>query len=164
MGRWLDAIASLLGLIDMVRYEGHGAMLLQATAEKCQAETRPYTMQVQEDIIAWQPVVDQVIADSKAGRPVEEIAHAVHQTLAHLVIQLAAAHHINHIAVSGGVWQNALLVDLLCDAANAANKTIYFHQQVSPNDECIALGQLALHAMRQQTELDNSSKMRHQSS
>jgi hydrogenase maturation protein HypF len=162
MGRLLDGIASLLGLIDVSRYEGHAAMLLQAAAEKCVTATSAYPMPLADDRIQWQPMVDAIIEDLKAGTPTDTIANAVHQSLAQLAIQLAELHHTKQLVVSGGVWQNALLVDLTIDAAKEAGKTIHFHRQVSPNDECIALGQLALYAIKQLAGLDNLTKMSHQ--
>jgi hydrogenase maturation protein HypF len=162
MGRLLDGIASLLGLIDVSRYEGHAAMLLQAAAEKCVTATSAYPMTIADHRIQWKPMVDGIIEDLKAGTPTDTIAKAVHQSLAQLAIQLAELHHTTQVVVSGGVWQNALVVDLTIDAAKEAGKTVHFHRQVSPNDECIALGQLALYAIRQQAGLDNLSKMSHQ--
>lgn len=162
MGRLLDGIASLLGLIDISRYEGHAAMLLQAAAEKCLTVPPVYPLPVKDECIQWQPMIDLIIEDLRAGTPKENIAKAVHISLANLLIQLADQHHLTHIAVSGGVWQNALLVDLAIDAAIAAGKTIHFHKQVSPNDECIALGQLALHSIRQQTATEQPATLFHQ--
>jgi hydrogenase maturation protein HypF len=162
MGRLLDGIASLLGLIDVSRYEGHAAMLLQAAAEKCPTATKAYPMPIADDSIQWQPMIDAIIEDLKAGTPAEMIAKAVHLALAQLAIQLTELHHTAQLVVSGGVWQNALLVDLTIDAAKEANKTVHFHRQLSPNDECIALGQLALHSIRQHAGLENQNKMSHQ--
>jgi hydrogenase maturation factor HypF (carbamoyltransferase family) len=49
---------------------------------------------------------------------------------------------INKLAFSGGVFQNALLVDLLIQNTKKT-KTVYFQKEVSPNDEGVALGQIA---------------------
>ncbi|HSR40256.1 MAG TPA: carbamoyltransferase HypF, partial [Phnomibacter sp.] len=93
MGRLLDGIASLLDLIDVSRYEGHAAMLLQAAAEKCVTAASAYPMPIADDRIQWQPMVDAIIEDLKAGTPTETIAKAVHQSLAQLAIQLGELHH-----------------------------------------------------------------------
>ena len=59
--------------------------------------------------------------------------------------------NIDQLAFSGGVFQNALLVDLLIQQL-AAKKHLYFHQQLSSNDECIGFGQLACYQISQQTQ------------
>jgi hydrogenase maturation factor HypF (carbamoyltransferase family) len=55
---------------------------------------------------------------------------------------MALIHGIKKLAFSGGVFQNALLVDLLHEKLRKTHE-LYFHQQLSPNDECISFGQLA---------------------
>ncbi len=70
------------------------------------------------------------------------IADKIFNALANLILQISNQMAIDKIAFSGGVFQNALLVDkinqLLFD-----KKQLIFHQQLSPNDECIGFGQIA---------------------
>jgi hydrogenase maturation protein HypF len=54
---------------------------------------------------------------------------------------------IKHLAFSGGVFQNALLTDLILKRLGN-NYKMYFHKQLSPNDECIGFGQLAYHEIQ----------------
>jgi hydrogenase maturation protein HypF len=124
-------------------YEGEAAMLLQATAERClQPAGTLYPLTVHGSIINYRPMLQAIVHDLKQQVPVETIAFTVHASLAALPAQLAHMHRANAIACSGGVWQNSLLADMLLDAAQH-KFPLHFHRQLSPNDECIAYGQLA---------------------
>ena len=68
--------------------------------------------------------------------------------------QVSDIFDINDLAFSGGVFQNALLTEMITEQLSV-NKRVHFHRQLSPNDECIALGQLAMH------EINNMSIVAH---
>ncbi len=143
MGRMLDGIASLLGIIDKASYEGEAAMLLQATAENCDLQSaRSYEFEVVGDIVEWQPVIASIVADRLNNISVTAIAAGVHMALAKLVDTMASITNYIQVAFSGGVMQNALLVDLFYKQLQPLRK-LYFHKQLSPNDECISFGQIA---------------------
>jgi hydrogenase maturation protein HypF len=150
MGRVFDAVASLLGLADHSSYEGEAAMRLEAQAgsylrRKAGLPDEPYAAEAPEgESIAVLPIVKKVIQGIRAGKPVDEIAAAFHLQMAQLVVRVAQAALVRKIAFSGGVFQNAVLVDLLTETAGR-DYDLYFHRQLSPNDECIALGQLMVH-------------------
>jgi hydrogenase maturation protein HypF len=65
-----------------------------------------------------------------------------HFSLVKIIKNIATQSEIRHLAFSGGVFQNALLVDMIIDHCTAEFQ-LHFHQQLSPNDECISFGQLA---------------------
>ena len=143
MGRFLDGIASLLGLADTVSYEGEAAMKLEALALQCKNPgTDFYEFIFSENKIDWQRMTEQLISDVKQHVPKETIAYKVHLSLVKLVEQIALNAGLKRIAFSGGVMQNTLLVDLLIDQLTDKFE-LFFHQQLSPNDECISFGQLA---------------------
>ena len=88
------------------------------------------------------PIIEGVVKDLNNGTAKDEIAFKFHYSLVKMVEEIALENTIEKIAFSGGVFQNGLLVDLLM--MHLENRfQLYFHQQVSPNDEGIALGQLA---------------------
>ncbi len=143
MGRFLDGIASLLGVADTVSYEGEAAMKLEALALQCKhPRTETYEFSLSGNKIEWQKMTGQLMSDLKQQVPKENIAYKVHLSLAKLVEQIAINANVKKIAFSGGVMQNALLVDLLADRLKE-NYELFFHQQLSPNDENISFGQLA---------------------
>ncbi len=143
MGRFLDGIASLLGLADTVSYEGEAAMKLEALALECKdPENDFYDMPFSENTVDRKQMTEQLMDDLKQAVPKEKIAYKVHLSLVKLVERMAGNAGVKQIAFSGGVMQNALLVDLLTDELKEKFE-LFFHQQLSPNDECISFGQLA---------------------
>jgi hydrogenase maturation protein HypF len=150
MGRVFDAVASLLGLADQSSYEGEAAMRLEAQAGSYLRRTgrlsdEPFGVEaLPGESIPVLPVLQEVIGGIRAGRPVDEVAAAFHLRMAHLVVRVARAASVRKIAFSGGVFQNGVLVDLLTQTAGR-DHDLYFHRQLSPNDECIAFGQLMVH-------------------
>ena len=94
------------------------------------------------NIISWQPLFEELIIDINQNLPKEKIAFKIHLSLARLIESVAINAGVKKIAFSGGVMQNALLVDLLIDTLSDKFE-LFFHQQLSPNDECISFGQLA---------------------
>ncbi len=142
VGRLFDAVACLLGLADQQAYEGQAAMRLEqaARAEFAQGKPlEPYTLQA---------LVPQLLADL-TRQSAEVIAARFHLTLVAWIQEVARDQNIRAIGCSGGVFQNALLVDLLQRAL--PDYQLYFHEQLSPNDENIAYGQIIHHALTQRT-------------
>ncbi|MFZ1530271.1 MAG: carbamoyltransferase HypF [Ferruginibacter sp.] len=143
MGRLLDGIASILGICPVNSFEGEAAMKLEAMAEKCSEKTgHYYELTLQNDIISWHGMVTRVMDDKNAGIPIPFIAKKVFASLANLIGLVAEARKIKKIACSGGVFQNALLVDLI-DELLGCRFEMYFQHKLSPNDENISFGQLA---------------------
>jgi hydrogenase maturation protein HypF len=86
-----------------------------------------------------------IIRDIHKGRPKEWIAAKFHCSLVHIVSIIAGNVGVTKLAFSGGVFQNALLVRLL-QTRLGQQYQLYFHQQLSPNDENISFGQLQYYA------------------
>jgi hydrogenase maturation protein HypF len=143
MGRLLDGIASLLDICNQSSYEGEAAMRLEALAMVCTVRPKDgYQINVLGVKVLWQSMLQAIVDDISNDIEKNVIAYKVHLSLARLVKQVAAEHGLRRIAFSGGVMQNALLADLLIDELSSDHK-LFFHQQLSPNDECISFGQLA---------------------
>lgn len=154
IGRLFDAIAALLGLVAVQTYEGEAAMRLEALATGyCRQHGREalsgYLDGIDKASGATERLLSGVLSDIRAGRAKDFIAAQFHFSLVQLVGGIAHRLHLKHIAFSGGVFQNGLLVDLLQDQL-AADFQLYFHQQLSPNDENISFGQLVVHQINQQ--------------
>ncbi|RMG32070.1 MAG: carbamoyltransferase HypF [Bacteroidetes bacterium] len=154
MGRLFDAVAALLGIMDVQTYEGEAAMRLEALAQTYFRRhglhaARAYALGPgQVGTISTPSLLNGVLADLKAGKSREWIAACFHFSLVKAVQHTARKLGITQIAFSGGVFQNAVLTDLLRHHLQAAF-SLYFHRQLSPNDENIALGQLAYYRVRQ---------------
>lgn len=155
-GRVFDAIASLLGLADKITFEGEAAMKLERIAQKYWILTHNeayYTPCLQPEI--W---LQEMLFDLHGDLPKGAIALKFHWTLVKVIEQMAYREQCPKIAFSGGVFQNALLVDLLI-LGLGKNFELYFHRQLAPNDENISLGQIAYYLHHE--EKHSSSKKNH---
>lgn len=152
MGRIFDAVASVLAIADYQSYEGEAAMILEAMAQqyfKTKADTSLTPFDLGSDPMSpdIRHLINQIITEMKLGREKDEIAARFHVSLVHMVKSIANNLKIKQIAFSGGVFQNALLVDLLINGLEAEHQ-LYFHKQLSPNDENIAFGQIVMYHLQ----------------
>ncbi len=156
MGRFLDGLACIIGVKSKHSYEGEAVMLLEALARSSKNHSASnYIMPFENNELNWEPFVEQVMIDVNDLMPAADIAWKIFNSLSHVVKQVAASLNISHIAFSGGVFQNALLVDLILRELSEES-TLYLHQQLSPNDECIGFGQLACFEIEQQQSLSST--------
>lgn len=147
VGRLFDGVASILGLIDRQSYEGQAAILLEQRAlqyfESHGYEFSAYYLHanVATVTINTKLLIEEILQDLSSAQSVEYIAAKFHISLVKIIQNIAIHQHINTIAFSGGVFQNALLVDLIIHHLGKKYQ-LYFHKNFSPNDENIALGQI----------------------
>jgi hydrogenase maturation protein HypF len=147
VGRIFDAVASLLNICDKQIYEGEAAMYLQVLAEEYVDE---HGFKMDESYFKEGPhfpristgsLIQGIIMDIKKGKHRNYIAAKFHYSMVCLVGIVAQSLQVKKICFSGGVFQNALLVDWLQYQYNKKYQ-IYFHKNLSPNDENISFGQL----------------------
>ena len=154
LGRLFDAAACLLGLGDRNTYEGEAATYVEQLAQQYISANGPDRVdsyvQAQASYyrIPTHSIFQYLLIDLKKGRDKAYIAAKFHQTLVQIVDNVARYTGCKKLAFSGGVLQNGLLVDMLIHRLSASHQ-LFFHRQVSPNDENIALGQLALYLKNQ---------------
>jgi hydrogenase maturation protein HypF len=148
VGRIFDAVAALLGWADKVSYEGEAAMLLEDKARKYAQQygyhlTSDYCNEVLlTNSIRTQKLFQNMVQDLDEGYDKSYIAFKFHWSLVKIIAAIANDCKIKKIAFSGGVFQNTLLLDLITEQLTP-NYQLYFHQQLSPNDENISFGQWA---------------------
>ena len=152
-GRLFDAVSALLGIRDAVTYEGQAAIELEHAADP--GELGGYAVPVSDEPVARVQVahlVRAVVDDLTRGTAVPLIAARFHTALADVVLdvcrRLRESHGLSTVALSGGVFQNALLLHRCLDRLEAARFTVLTHHQVPPNDGGISLGQAAVAAAR----------------
>lgn len=147
VGRLFDAAASLLLGINKSSFEGEAAMLLERLATAyCQkaglALSESYPLwEAGAAVLSTRNLLAGLLADLQSGRDKSLIAAKFHWSLASAIRPLAEAAGVRKIAFSGGAWQNALLTDMAVQILSP-DFELYFHRELSPNDECIAFGQL----------------------
>ncbi|MEM8601423.1 MAG: carbamoyltransferase HypF [Bacteroidota bacterium] len=153
VGRLFDAVACLLSLTDTVSFEGEAAMLLEQAARRgyeADVEASAYSLGATlTEALDPHVLIGHVLTDLDAGRDRNAIALAFHRTLVAAIRRVAEATDVRRLAFSGGVFQNELLVDLVHDECGG-EFALHFHDQLSPNDESIAYGQLVHAALHQQ--------------
>ncbi len=152
MGRLFDAAAALAGLSPSVRYEAQAACELEAAADRRQAGAYPFT--IADHQIDPRPALAALVDDVRGGVPLGTVAARFHHGVAAMVGDACEharqAHGLTTVALSGGVWQNLLLLELAVARLEAAGFTVLVHRRVPANDGGLALGQAAVAAARHQ--------------
>lgn len=154
MGRFFDAVASILLKKDISRYEGEAAMLLESLANSYRGsleDLQGYTFDVGEKEIDFYEIKKSIINDVNGGREPSEIAMCFHLTMVDVIKAVSEKEKQYNLAFSGGVFQNALLINLLEKKLSKQNN-LYFHKQLSPNDECISFGQIISYSLNRHLE------------
>lgn len=160
MGRIFDAVACLLGLVDYNEYEGHAAMLLEKIAsDHIHKYGIPDPLACVDDggnIFSGSIILQDILQELYMGENSGLLAAKFHVSLVELVRKVALAKGLEKIAFSGGVIQNALLVDLMM-AGLEKDFSLYFHKELSPNDENVSYGQLAYYHLSNRPNKDYST-------
>ena len=156
MGRVFDAVAALLKVCRHNSFEGQAAMQLEALAAKAvPEEAEPWDDLVSDGNLNPAALISRIFNELEQGRSSETLAMSFLKTLGRLIFKVAEKQKVSHLAFSGGVFQNAILTDLILDEAGH-NYRVYFHKELSPNDENIAFGQL-MYALNCKQEKDEVS-------
>jgi hydrogenase maturation protein HypF len=152
MGRLFDAVSSLLGLRHTVSFEAQAAIELEETAAAYPGTPADYRFVRRGDDIDPAPVLRAIVSDLSRDCPAGAIAAGFHQAVARLVVETAVELRettgIDRVALSGGVFQNVLLVRLARAALSGRGLRVLTHIVVPPNDGGLALGQAAIAASR----------------
>jgi len=149
-GRLFDGIASLIGVGDINYYDGYLPVLLQnyALESNMRDSTYDYLITRYENdmkILDFLPMVDNIIKDKSNIR---DKAYKFHDTLsksfADISVLARDEQGINKVALTGGVFQNTLLLKLTKDRLERLDFTVLIHSGFAPNDSSISLGQAFL--------------------
>jgi hydrogenase maturation protein HypF len=156
MGRLFDAMSSLAGVCHRVAYEAEAAMRFEGLARAALDDYgSPYAFELREQQHGpWQadpaPVVRAAAHDIRAGVPAEVVAARFHAAVAELVVMLAqrarSTHAVDTVALSGGVFLNAVLTTACVRGLDAAGFRVLRHRLVPPSDAGLALGQVVVGA------------------
>jgi hydrogenase maturation protein HypF len=157
MGRLFDAVASMLGLCQVATFEGQAAMALEQEAMKASAsihgkdEAYPIPLIAQEDepqrwVADWRPMIERIADELSRGTERSLIAYRFHRALAELIGQMAGRVGLRQVVLTGGCFQNALLVDLARERLESAGFIALTHRAVPANDGGLALGQAVIAA------------------
>jgi hydrogenase maturation protein HypF len=178
-GRLFDAVAALLGLCDTASYEAQAAIRLEAAAdarvthsyrfnlsfrasEESQTSDRIHSRDsspARNDkikVLDFGPTIRALIADRDHAEDIGLIAAKFHNSVAAAILMvcqlLRGERNIETVALSGGVFQNELLLRRTMDTLQAHGFTVFTNVAVPPNDGGLALGQIAVAAARIERE------------
>ena len=144
MGRFFDAVSFVLGYEKPIFFEGESAMWLEKISQEAfenNIKIADYLEGEKFENIPTKKLFSRVLKEKISGKNAGEIGLNFHYTLIKSIEKIAERFAIKELAFSGGVWQNALLVDLAIEFLGD-KFTLHFHEKLSPNDENISFGQL----------------------
>lgn len=144
MGRLFDAVASLVLGITVTGNEGRPAMLLEEACDPHASGTYPFSWNRKTGLIDWCPLIVAILRDLDLGETPGAIAMRFHRGVADLAVSLALAHENLPLVTSGGVFQNAVLGELLSDRLRCRRGGWFYSKYIPPGDGGLAAGQLAI--------------------
>lgn len=147
-GRLFDAVASILRIIDCITFEAQAAMALEFTANGKLG--KPYGYELVEGdgkfIIDPRRLIEEILRDFRNRVSPREIAGRFHGTIIEFSTEickvLRETEKINKVVLSGGVFQNSLLLQGLSRSLSESGFEVYTHSLVPTNDGGISLGQV----------------------
>jgi hydrogenase maturation protein HypF len=158
VGRLFDAVAAMCGAAKAMTFEGQAAMWLESLAEQSTDRDRyPLAFAEPPDPAATmtvdtRPLIRALDEDRRRGVAPAVIARRFHRTLAEVLRNVAllirARTGVNRVALSGGVFLNAMLTAEVETQLVDCGFEVYRHQVVPPGDGGLSLGQLAVAAAR----------------
>ena len=155
MGRLFDAVSSLLGLRHQATYEAEAALCLQWAAEKAfevGVTPLPYRFDLTGTELDPSSVLRALVEDLRRGANIGAMAAGFHAAVARVIGDATerqrACSGIDVVALSGGVFQNALLLGLARLELETRHFRVLTHRVVPPNDGGLALGQAAIAGYR----------------
>lgn len=161
MGRLFDAAAAILGICGQATYEGEPAIKLEAAAwhaldseSTCPTDNMA-SFSVTESsrpddchVLNSRPLIKTLLEGTRAGVPAGRLALDFHVTIAHasarIASEICAREDLDTVALSGGVFMNRLLLQLLTRELKSRGLTVLVPHSVPVNDGCIAYGQAAI--------------------
>ena len=147
MGRLFDTVAALLGFTREISYEGQAAMWVEQQARRV-STTEAYSFPFADTELDFRPLLQSVVRDRQRGRDPGEIARAFQRGVAaglrNCVTSLCREYCLDTIVLSGGVFQNELLLADIKPLLEGEAFHVWTNHVVPPNDGGISLGQAAL--------------------
>jgi hydrogenase maturation protein HypF len=151
-GRLFDAASALIGVRGAIDYEAQAAIELEMAADEGRCAAYPFSIEEQGEVsvVRLRELFEGLLEDLKGGVPRSAMSTKLHGTVAAMVaemcLRLAAETGIRRVALSGGVFQNRLLLRLVAAALGEADFDVLTHAKVPTNDGGVSLGQAVVAA------------------
>lgn len=148
MGRLFDAVAALIGIRQKVTFEAQAAIELEIAAGRfapTDAVDPRYRLERNGTVLSPDPMVrailDDLATDTDRGLIAARMHHAIADATVATAQSIAHDEGLDTVVLSGGVFQNARLVDLCRTDLARSGLAVFTHQLVPPNDGGLSLGQ-----------------------
>jgi hydrogenase maturation protein HypF len=145
-GRFFDAVAAMAGLCDRNTFEGEAAIALESVMNRKGDGAYPFDIGGEGILeVDFSPMVLRILDEINSGAAVSEISLKFHNAIADAVLAVVDAigrqHALRQVALSGGVFQNAYLLERVTGGLSEKGFHVYVHDHLPCNDGCISLGQ-----------------------
>ncbi len=159
MGRFFDAASALLGICTTNTYEGQAPIALEACALTAAGGAGHYEYKVHVPssgafVVDTPCVIRELVSDRADGQSPDCCAARFHSTVAHFTVDVCGRIReetgLSTVALSGGVWANALLREETLGLLAAAKFEVLTNQLVPAGDGGVSLGQAAVAAWSMQ--------------
>jgi hydrogenase maturation protein HypF len=152
-GRLFDGAAALIGVRDVINYEGQAAIELEQLADPAERSAYPVALGGDEFVrVRGSDLIRAAAEDLAAGTPPPTVAARFHNGVAAAIVAACQAirdrHGLHAVALSGGVFQNLLLTTTVTSQLRDLGFTVFTHGRVPCNDGGISLGQAVVAAAR----------------
>ena len=150
IGRLFDAVAALLGFDGKITFQGEAAIDLENLCFRDDESFYKYNISLEEGIyiIDCKPLIKSVVIDVIDGIDKELIARRFHNTIIKFTIELCEIlrkeYHLSSVILSGGVFQNEILLINIYKELTKKDFKVYIHEQIPANDEGISIGQMII--------------------
>lgn len=141
VGRLFDALASIVGLRQINRFEGQAAMELEFALHGIETD-ESYDFALSEETLDWGPMLRSLVGDVRDSVSVGKIAAKFHKTLVEMIVAVARRVGEERVVLTGGCFQNLYLTERAIARLREEGFRVYWHQRIPPNDGGIALGQI----------------------
>ena len=151
LGRLFDGVAAIMGVRRKVSFEGQAAMELEGQVNETSGAAFPFEIKRDDEgcfILDMSATIRSIVDGIRKGTSKGELSFSFHQTVARAFAAMAKEIRvitgINRVALSGGCFQNRILLERSVTELESAGFTVYCHKQVPANDGGVALGQAVI--------------------
>ncbi len=157
-GRLFDAVAAAVGIsFERQAYEGEAAARLEAAVDPralAESDELAYPMTIVqpqdssvpylEPFAMWDAILGDLLRDTPVGVIAARFHRGLARGIAHMVANIGDAHRFSTVALSGGCFQNRILLEQCAMRLRADGFEVLAHARVPTNDGGLALGQAAV--------------------
>jgi hydrogenase maturation protein HypF len=151
VGRMFDAVGALLHLQQRANYEGQTAMQVEFAAQQSNEKLIYHYSIISSDdvpyVVDWTDMITLILEDIRDNISVNDIAKRFHNTLVEIIVDIALRSKRKKVVLSGGCFQNTILLESAIDQLRNHGFAPYWHQRIPTNDGGISVGQIYMHQL-----------------